>query len=401
MAQSGSDRAAPPGSDRAAVPPAAVEGTCDRRFAPVREAFEGNFRERGELGAALCVMVDGRVVVDLCGGWADPGRALRWRPDTLVNVFSVGKGLIAACAARLAGQGRLDPDAAVASYWPEFGAAGKDAITVRQLLSHQAGLPAVRRRLPPGSMLDWPVMTAALAAEEPWWEPGTGHGYHVNTFGFLAGEVIRRVAGTTVGTLLRREVAGPLGADVHIGLPAAQHGRVAPFAWPGPPPAEAEPAGLEPARLMEHNAYFNPGGLSGAGVINSPAWRAAELPSTNAHGSARGVARVYAALAAGGSLDGVTVAGPAALAGATAEQVYGPDLVLHRPSRFGLGFQLTQPERPLGPGPAAFGHFGAGGSLGFGDPGSGVAFGYVMNQMGPRWQNPRTRALVAALSLCL
>jgi CubicO group peptidase (beta-lactamase class C family) len=346
-------------------------------------------------------MVDGRVVVDLCGGWADPGRALPWRPDTLVNVFSVGKGLIAACAARLTGQGRLDPDAAVASYWPEFGAAGKDAITVRQLLSHQAGLPAVRRRLPPGSMLDWPVMTATLAAEEPWWEPGTGHGYHVNTFGFLAGEVIRRVAGTTVGTLLRREVAGPLGADVHIGLPAAQDSRVAPFAWPRPPPAEVEPAGLEPAQLMEHNAYFNPGGLSGAGVINSPAWRAAELPSTNAHGSARGVARVYAALAAGGSLDGVAIAGPAALAGATTEQVYGPDLVLHRPSRFGLGFQLTQPERPLGPGPAAFGHFGAGGSLGFGDPDSGVAFGYVMNQMGPRWQNPRTRALIGALSLCL
>jgi CubicO group peptidase (beta-lactamase class C family) len=388
-------------SYRAVVPPAEVAGACDRRFGPVREAFSGNFTERGEIGGAVCVAVDGRVVVDLWGGWADLGGTRRWRPDTLVNVFSVGKGLIAVCAARLAGQGRLDFDAPVAGCWPEFGAAGKDAITVRQLLSHQAGLPAVRRRLPPGSMLDWQAMTAALAAEQPWWEPGTGHGYHVNTFGFLAGEVIRRVSGATVGALLREQIAGPLGADVHIGLPASRHARVAEFAWPGPPPAEVEPAGLEPARLMEHNAYFNPGGLSGAGVINSAAWRAAEVPSANAHGTARGVARVYAALAGGGSLDGVTIAGTAALAAAATEQVYGPDLVLHRPSRFGLGFQLTQPERPLGPGGAAFGHFGAGGSLGFCDPGCGLAFGYVMNQMGPRWQNPRTRALIDAVYQCL
>ena len=380
---------------------AAVEGRCDRRFAPVREALWGNFRDRGERGGAVCVIADGRVVVDLWGGWADPSCTRRWQPDTLVNVFSVGEGLIAACTARLAGQGRLDLDAPVASYWPEFGAAGKDAITVRQLLSHQAGLPAVRRRLPPGSMLDWPVMTSALAAQEPWWEPGTGHGYHVNTFGFLAGEVIRRVTGATVGTLLREQIAGPLGADVHIGLPVSQDARVAQFSWPGPPPAEVEPAGLEPDQLMEHNAYFNPGGLSGAGMINSRAWRAAEIPSANAHGTARGVARVYAALAAGGSLDGVTVVGTTALAAATTEQVYGPDLVLHRPSRFGLGFQLTHPERPLGPGQAAFGHFGAGGSLGFCDPDSGLAFGYVMNQMGPRWQNPRTRALTDAVYQCL
>jgi CubicO group peptidase (beta-lactamase class C family) len=378
-----------------------VEGRCDQRFAPVREALRGNFRDRGEHGGAVCVIVDGRVVVDLWGGWADLGGTRRWQPDTLVNVFSVGKGLIAACTARLAGQGRLDLDAPVASYWPEFGAAGKGAITIRQLLSHQAGLPAVRRRLPPGSMLDWPVMTSALAAQEPWWEPGTGHGYHVNTFGFLAGEVIRRVTGATVGTLLREEIAGPLGADVHIGLPVSQDARVAEFSWPGPPPAEEEPAGLEPAQLMAHNAYFNPGGLSGSGMINSRAWRAAEVPSANAHGTARGVARVYAALAAGGSLDGVTIVGATALATAATEQVYGPDLVLRRPSRFGLGFQLTHPERPLGPGQTAFGHFGAGGSLGFCDPGSGLAFGYVMNQMGPRWQNPRTRALVDAVYQCL
>jgi CubicO group peptidase (beta-lactamase class C family) len=209
--------------------------------------------------------------------------------------------------------------------------------------------------------------------------------------------VIRRVTGSTVGTLLGEQVAGPLGADVHIGLPTSEHARVAQFAWPGPPPAEEEPAGLERARLMEYNAYFNPGGLSGAGMVNSPAWRTAEVPSANAHGTARGVARVYAALAAGGTLNGTPVVDTAAVT----EQVYGQDVVLRRPSRFGLGFQLTQPERPLGPGRAAFGHFGAGGSLGFCDPESGVAFGYVMNQMGPRWQNSRTRALVDAVYTCL
>jgi CubicO group peptidase (beta-lactamase class C family) len=378
-----------------------VEGRCDPRFAAVREAFRGNFDERGEIGAALCVLVNGRVVADLWGGWADPALRRRWQPDTLVDVCSVGKGLIAACMARLAGQGRLAPDTAVAAYWPEFGAAGKTAITVRELLSHQAGLPAVRKRLPAGSMLDWAAMTGALAAQEPWWKPGTGHGYHVNTFGYLAGELIRRVTGASVGAFLRDEIARPLGADVHIGLPASQHARVARFAWDDPAPAEEEPPGLVAADLMRYNAYFNPGGLSGAGVINDTGWRTAEVPSANAHASARGVARVYAALAAGGTLDGTSVIDASALAEATAEHVHGQDLVLERTSRFGLGFQLTQPERPFGTGTAAFGHFGAGGSLGFCDPGSGVAFGYVMNQMGPRWQSPRTRALIDAVIACL
>jgi CubicO group peptidase (beta-lactamase class C family) len=250
--------------------PAAIEGHCDPRFEPLRGAFQANFAERGELGAAVCVMINGRAVADLYGGWADQEQGRRWQPDTLVNVFSVGKGLVAACTARLTGQGKLDLDTTVTVYWPEFAAANKDAITVRQLLSHQAGLPAVCRRLPPGAMLDWPAMTTALAEQDPWWQPGTAHGYHVNTFGFLAGEVIRRITGTTVGKLLRDEITGPLGADVHIGLPASEHKRVATFIWPGPPPAEEEPPGLEPAQLMEHNSYFNPGGLSGSGVVNTP-----------------------------------------------------------------------------------------------------------------------------------
>ena len=377
-----------------------IGGWCDPRFADVREAFAANFAERGETGAAACLAVHGTVVADLWGGVAGRGP---WQRDTLVNVFSVGKGLVAACAARLIGQGRLDADAPVTRYWPEFGAAGKRAVTLRQLLSHQAGLPALRGPLPRGSMLDWRVMVTALAAEPPWWPPGSGHGYHVNTFGFLAGEVIRRVTGTSVGAMLRDEIAGPLGADVHIGLPAAEHGRVADFAWPDPGAGTIAPeaAWLPPDLLMIRNAYANPPDLSGMGVLNTPAWRTAEVPSANAHASAAGIARVYAALAGGGAVDGVRVIDSGALADAVAEQVNGEDLVLQRPSRFGLGFQLTQPERPLGPGPGGFGHFGAAGSVGFCDPDAGVAFGYVTSQMGPRWQNPRNRALINAVFACL
>jgi CubicO group peptidase (beta-lactamase class C family) len=373
----------------------ATDGWCDRRFSPVREAFANNFAVHGEVGAAVCLIVDDRVVVDLWGGCADHQRRRPWQRDTLVNMFSIGKGMMAACAARLAGEGRLDPDGAVAAYWPEFGAAGKGAITVAQLLSHQAGLPAVRQALPASAMFDWDLMTRVLAAEEPWWSPGTAHGYHVNTFGYLIGEVIRRVTGATPGHYLQAEITGPLGADVHIGLPASEDHRVAEFLFPSLPQwADAE-------QPMEYKAYSNPTGLSGDGVINTRQWREAEIPSTNGHATARGVALVYQMLAAGGSVDGRRIIDAGALRRATTEAVNGEDLVLHRPSRFGLGFQLTQPERPLGPNPSAFGHFGAGGSLGFCDPGAKVAFGYVMNQMGPRWQNPRNSALIDAVYECL
>jgi CubicO group peptidase (beta-lactamase class C family) len=380
-----------------------IAGRCDPRFKAVRDAFADNFASRGETGAAICLAVHGAVVADLRGGWASRAPDRPWAPDTLVNVFSVGKALIAACAARLIGDARLDADAPVARYWREFGAAGKATVTLRQLLSHQAGLPALRAPMPERSVLDWPAMVGALAAEPPWWPPGSAHGYHANTFGFLLGEVIRRASGMTVGAMLRREIAGPLGADVHIGLPAAHHSRVAEFTWPGdgaqaglvqPGPRGAD-AGSADQRMII-NAYFNPPDLSGIGVVNTAAWRAAEVPSANAHATAAGIARLYAALAAGGTVDGVRVVDSGALAASVEEQVYGDDLVLRRPSRFGLGFQLTQPERPLGPGPRAFGHFGAGGSVGLCDPDAGVAFGYVTSQMGPRWQNPRNRALINA-----
>jgi CubicO group peptidase (beta-lactamase class C family) len=387
---------------------AQIGGWCDPRFGAVRDAFAANFAERGERGAGVAIMAGGRLIAELWGGLRDPDEAVPWSADTLVNVFSVGKGVLAICLTRLIGAGQLDPDAPVSRYWPRFAAAGKAEITVRQLLSHQAGLPALRAPLAAGSMLDWELMVSVLAAEEPWWPPGAGHGYHVNTFGFLGGELLRRVTGLKPGEFLRREITGPLAADLHIGLGPADFGRVATFQWPagavaaGPAvagPAVAGPAVADsiPGTRMAINAYFNPPDFSGTGVVNTASWRSAQVPSANTHATATGIARVYAPLAAGGG--GLVDRG--ALAAAVEEQVYGPDLVLQRPSRFGLGFQLTHPERKFGPGPACFGHFGAGGSVGFCDPDAGLAFGYVTNQMGARWRNPRNRALIDACYSCL
>lgn len=371
-----------------------VGGFCEKKFTAVRTQFSENFNQRGERGGAVAIWHDGKLVVDLWGGWSDVARKRLWGRDTIVNFFSVSKALCAVAIMRVAEQGKLSLDAPVADYWPEFAAAGKQSITVRQLMSHQAGLPAIREPLPDGSAMDWIVMTRALAAQAPWWRPGTGHGYHVNTFGFLAGELVRRVSGRSIGTLLREDVAEPLGADVHIGLPASEHYRVSEFLWPGNP---AMPKIDSDDALMRWNTYWNPPGFSGSHWVNTARWREAEVPSTNGHGNARGMTRLYAALASGGSIDGIQILSREALEEATTEQVNGADIINQRNSRFGVGFQLTQPERPLGPNPGAFGHFGAGGSLGFCDPEGGIAFGYVTNDMGPRWQNPRNRALVEAV----
>jgi CubicO group peptidase (beta-lactamase class C family) len=367
-----------------------MHGRCDVKFAAVQEAFAANFREHGEIGAAVCIAVEGRTVIDIWAGSADAARTRDWNEDTIVNVFSVGKAMASLCVLMLLEEGALELAQPVARYWPEFAAAGKEAITVQALLSHRAGLPALRRALAPEAIYDWQAMTGALAAEQPWWQPDTQHGYHVNTFGFLIGELVRRVSGEPIGAFFKRRVAQPLGADFHFGLPAEHHGRVAEFTFPEIPDFKGDVG-----ENMVFSAYFNPPGVSGNGTVNTPAWREAEMPSGNGHSNARAVARIYSALAA---VDGVSLLAADTLALATTEFSGGHDAVLDRPSRFGLGFQLTQPERPLGPGQRSFGHFGAGGSLGFADPDSGVAFGYTTNQgLGPRWQNPRNRGLVDAL----
>lgn len=375
--------------------PAPIAGTCDARFSAVEDAFAANFSIHAERGGAVCVVVDGEVVVDLWGGHADEGRTRPWAPDTLVDVFSVGKALVAVGVARLCGQGRLDLDEPMWRWWPGFDHQNKSSITLRQVLSHTAGLPAVRERLGDDAVYSPHAMRDALAATAPFWPPGSAIGYHVNTFGFLAGAAIERATGRSVGTYLDAEVCAPLGADLHVGLHGEALGRVAHFDWPrSEVPAAASPSELDE---MRHLAYFNPSTLSGLGVVNSARWRRCEHPSANAHGSARGLARLFAALVAGGTLGESRVVDPGALAEATTEAAAGDDLILDRPSRFGLGLQLSTPLRPFG-GPRAYGHFGAGGSLGCCDPDRGVAVGYVTATMGPRWQNPRNRGLLAALA---
>ena len=378
-----------------------LEGLCDPRFETVREAFATNFRERGEPGAAVCVSVGGKPVVDLWGGYADIANTKPWQRDTLVNVFSVGKALCALAAARIVEQELIALDAPVSRSWPEFAQAGKEAITLRQILSHRGALPAIEKPMPDGAALDWNEMIHALEEQAPWWEPGTAFGYHVNTYGFLIGEIVKRTAGRTLGTLIREEVAGPLDADIHIGLARHHHPRVAEYRWPGT--STMTPPGENATRIdiMRWNTYWNPPGISGAHWVNTPEWRLAEVPSTNGHGNARSVARVYSALAKGGTIDGVEIIGRQTLREFTTEHSRGEDVITQHPARFGLGFQLTQPQRPLGPNPNSFGHFGAGGSLGFCDPDADVAFGYVTNDMGPRWQNPRNRALMEAVYACL
>lgn len=364
----------------------AIQGQCDARFDRVKGVFEENFARRGEVGAAVAVTVDGRPVVDLWGGHADAAKTRPWERDTIVNVWSTTKGLCAMCAHRLADQGKLDFEAPVAKYWPEFAAAGKNRIPVKHLLNHKAGMAAIRAPLKHEELFSWEKVTSELARQEPWWEPGTKHGYHAITFGWLVGEVVRRISGKSLGTYFREEIAQPLGADAFIGFGPALDQRVADII-PGPPPKPGEPDVM--AQLMADpesvsaKAIGNPPTMMLPETTNSRAWRGAEIPGANGHANARALARIYGALARGGEVDGVKVFSAAELPRCYTEQSLGKDEVLKFSTRFGLGFMLSQPGVQYGPNPHTFGHPGAGGSLGFADPDAKVGFGYVMNQMGP------------------
>jgi CubicO group peptidase (beta-lactamase class C family) len=378
-----------------------IEGTCDPKFNRVKDVFAENFEKRNEVGAAAAVMLDGRSVVDIWAGHTDREKTKPWTRDTLVNVYSTTKGVTAICAHRLADKGLLDLDAPVAKYWPEFAQAGKDKIPVRFLLSHRAGLPAVRRILDDNALFNWTTMTTALAEQEPWWEPGTTHGYHAVTFGYLVGEVIRRITGKSPGTYLRDEIAGPLDLDFHIGLDAKHDARVAgliPAAPPGPGEPNMFAEILKNPESAGAKAFMNPPVLTKPGLVNSREWRAAEIPAANGHGTARSLARLYGALARGGDLDGVHVMSQDEIAKCSIEQSNGPDALLIINTRFSLGFMMSQPGASLGPNPKSFGHPGAGGSLGYADPEAKIGFGYTMNKM----QNsllidPRPTALIDAL----
>ncbi|MER5984023.1 serine hydrolase domain-containing protein [Streptomyces sp. NPDC001787] len=380
-----------------------IQGHCDERFAAVREAFERNFTERGELGAAVTVLVDGAPVADLWGGWADAAGTRRWERDTLVNVWSTGKGPMALCAHLLADRGLLDLDAPVAVYWPEFAAAGKGSVLVRHLLSHRAGLAGLREPHTLAELYDWELTCARLAATEPWWEPGTRSGYHALTYGFLVGEVVRRISGLMPGEFLRREITGPLGIDFTFGLPEEDTDRVAELVQSKPRRDEGSEhfARMRPVAIA---SLANP--ATGAAVAGTARWRSAEIPAANGHGTARAVASLYGIVAGRGS-----TAGHRVLSGRAAERVREGqgscrDLVLGpgfaHETEIGLGLWLSGPNRSYGPNPAAVGHDGAGGSCGLADPEAGVALGYVMNRMGTRIvDDPRKRALVEAVYAAL
>lgn len=382
---------------------APIQGWCDPAFLGVRSEFAANFSERGELGAACAVTVDGRTVVDIWGGWADATRSRPWSRDTIVNAYSVGKPIVALSLLQLVAGNRVALDAAASRWWPEL-AAGQAGATVRHLLCHRAGVPAIREPLMNDSLWDWARMCWALAATEPWWEPGARHAYHSNTYGHLVGEMTRRIDGRLPGAWLRDEIAGPLDADLAWGLDREHQSRCADVVWEIDVDRGIDwftSTAVNDEQRMVALGYANPPGYSGIGVVNTTHWRTAQVPSTNLHATALGVARLYTALAAGGTVDGVTVLDSDVLTEATTTQSEGWCPVLERDASFGLGFQPSRPDRPFGPNDGSFGHFGTGGAVGFADPAARVAFGYVMNSVRPRWQSPRNQALIDALYACL
>lgn len=393
-----------------------VDGTVATGFEPVRDAFERNFTEHGDCGGSFALYVDGECVVDLWGGIADPETGRLWERDTIGIVYSVTKGATSILTSLLSQRGQLDLDATVASVWPEFGANGKDSITIRQLLSHQAGLPALDGSFTRDQLIATEPVVTALAAQAPLWEPGTKHGYHALTFGWLVGELVKRATGQSVGSLFASEIAAPLGLDFHIGLPASEHGRVAPLIDSRPPdPAviEAIPdpdvkafvkhmiaTMTDPTSLLARVLSSN-GGLPTphAASWNAPEIYSMEQPAANGITNARSLARLYGACVA--EVDGVRLLDDATLDDVTAEQAGGPDEVTLAPNRFGTGFMLPSASLAL-LSDASFGHMGAGGALGFADRNHRVGFGYVQNQLGGGpTGDPRVAGLLGAVKASL
>lgn len=379
-----------------------LNGHCDPRFTPVADAFSALFEDPQERGAALCIQVGGETVVDLWAGSAGKEPGQDWQADTLLNLFSCTKTFAAVAALQLVGEGRLELDAPVARYWPEFAAAGKQDISVRQLLCHRAGLPAIREPLAPEALYDWDSMTAALADETPWWTPGAEHGYAPITYGWLIGEVIRRVDGREPGAAIVARTATPLGLDFHIGLDDREFHRVAHIARGKGNLGDAAAQRLlrtmmTDAAALSTRAFTNPPSVLTS--TNKPEWRRMSQPAANGHGNARSLAGFYSGLLQGKLLD------DALLAELTREHAVGEDRTLLTCTRFGLGCMLDQPSvanATYGLGPQAFGHPGAGGSIGFADPERELAFGFVVNTLGPYvLMDPRAQRLARLAGDCL
>lgn len=375
-----------------------ISGQVAAGFEPVRTAFENNFIKHREVGAAVYVTLHGEPVVDLWGGAADVAGKRPWTADTLVNVWSTTKGWLALAMHMLADRELLDFAAPVAHYWPEFSQNGKESVLIQHLLTHSAGLPAPSARVPDEAVYDWEAMVHALEQSELFWKPGTQMGYHAATFGWLNGEVLRRITGMSVGQFIRTQIAEPLDADAFVGLSAREQARTADII---PPPSWGRlifKTVLFLGSRTRAMAFTNP--PRPARVANTKRWREAEIPSSNGHASARGLAKVYTPLALGGKVGGVQLLTGASTDRASQEQIYARDVVIGRMERRTLGFMLPasilSDPRPL----TAFGHPGMGGSIGFADPQHHLAMGYVMNKMivGP---DPRYANLCRAVYACL
>lgn len=375
-----------------------IHGSVEAGFEPVQDAFAANFERFGEVGAACCVHLHGRRVVDLAGGVTAPGGTEPYTPETLQMVWSSTKGVVAIAAHMLAQEGRLDFDAPVIKYWPEFGAEGKQDIPVRWLFSHKSGLAAIDQPLGLEDVIAWTPVVDALAVQRPLWEPGTAHGYHTFTYGWLAGEVMRRVSGVSVGQLVAERIAKALGIEFWIGLPEELNARVAPVLPPIPsePPDPFVVRATDPTSLT-YRSFTSPAIPPAA--FNEYLFRSAEVPAGNGIGTARALSRIYAACI--GEVDGVRLLEPETLEQATRTQARGEDLVMGFETHYGTGFQLPFPFRPMA-GQGSFGHHGSGGSVGFANQELGFSFGYVMNQMRPVYgADPRTSNLIEALLRCL
>lgn len=374
-----------------------IEGSVAPGFEQVRDAFAANFERDDhyrEVGASLAAYRGGEKVVDLWGGWADAARTRPWTRDTLANIWSTTKGVTAILVAALVDRGLIDYDAPVIRYWPEYGAQGKHRTTVSQLMSHQAGLPGFVEPTPLNEFYDWEIVTDRLARQAPMWEPGTRNSYHAMTYGFLAGELVRRASGKRVGRFLAEDVAGPLGADVFIGLPEREEGRVAPLI-PSPIPRVFDPDAPPEAVAAVTNPDMLPD------LPNDRAWRAAEIPAGNGHASADGLARLYGAVANGGELDGVRLMRPQSVAAMNTLQTDRVDILLGMPAMWRNGV-CGNVLNMFGPHPQTFGHSGWGGSFGCANTETGVGIGYVVNQMGDRAVgDPRAAELCDAIYACL
>lgn len=354
-----------------------IDGFAHDKFAAAREAFEANFKNGEELGASFCATVEGETVVDLWGGFADGERTRPWTRDTIVNVYSITKTMTALTALLLADRGELDFSATVAKYWPEFAANGKDRITVAQLMSHSSGLSGWRPAVSGADFYDWEKVTSMLAAQAPLWEPGTASGYHVYTFGFLIGEVVRRIAGKSLGTVFREEIAEPLGADFRIGLPASEDHRVADLVGLEPPPATADLQLTEVQRITFIDTQTD------VSSTRTRAWRGAEIPAANGHGNARSIAQIHALLANGGIAKGKRIMSEAGCRKALEQQIEGPDLAMRGMQvRFGLGFGLPSPILKLAPlNSNSLFWAGGGGAFALIDMDARTTFAYTMNKM--------------------